>query len=94
MAKNEGYVIDGFNSDSSYKGIKKEYIQRALALIILRQKLYNKVPEFKANIPKTFSLKDFKLKACYVPEQTNGSMCGVIALMVIYQIYIQGKSVK
>ena len=93
-AKNEGYVIDGFNSDSLYKGSKKDYMQRALALIILCQKLDNKIPEFKANIPKTFGLKDFKLKACYVPEQTDAKMCGVIAMMAIYQIYIQGKSVK
>ena len=69
-------------------------MQRALTLIILCQKLDNKIPEFKANIPKTFGLKDFKLKACYVPEQTDAKMCGVIAMMAIYQIYIQGKSVK
>ena len=94
LAKNEGYVIDGMNFDGCYRSNKKEYMQRALALIILCQKLDNKITEFKSNIPTTFGLKDFKLKSCFVPEQTDGSMCGVIALMAVYQIYIQGKSIK
>ena len=55
LAKNEGYVIDGYNGDSCYEECKKDYMQRALALIILCQKLDNKIPEFKANIPKRFS---------------------------------------
>ena len=87
MAKNEGYVINGFNQDSCYKGNKKEYIQCALALIILCQKLGNRIPEFKPNTPKTFGLKDFKLKYCSVPRQTDGNMCDMIALMATYQIY-------
>ena len=94
LAKNEGYVIDGLNGDGCYRETKKEYMQRALALIILCQKLDNTIPEFEANIPKSFGLKGFRLKACFVPEQTDSNMCGVIALMAIYQIYIQGKSVK
>ena len=69
-------------------------MQRILAIIILCQKLDNKIPEFKANIPKTFGLKDFNLKAGSVPPQSDGNMNGVIVLMDIYQIYIQGKSVK
>ena len=93
-SKNEEYIIDGVNSDSLYRGSKKEFMQRALALIILCQKLDKKIPEFKANILKTSGLKDFKLKAIYVPEQTAGSMCGVVVMMAIYQIYIQGKSIK
>ena len=50
--------------------------------------------EFEANIQKTFGLKDVKLKACHVPAQTDASMCVVIAMMAIYQIYIQDKSIK
>ena len=69
-------------------------MQRALALIILCQKLDNKIPEFKANIPKTFDLKDFKLKYRSVPRQTDENIFGVIVLMAMYKIYIQGKSVK
>ena len=73
---------------------RKKYMQRTLAIIILWQKLDNKIPEFKPNVPKTFGLKDFKLKTCSVSQQTDGDICGVIALMAIYQIHIQGKSVK
>ena len=69
-------------------------MQHTLALVILCQKLDNKIPELKANIPKTFDLKDFKLKAGSVHPQIDGNMWGMIVLMVIYQIYIQGKSVK
>ena len=94
MAENEGYVINGYNGDPFFESSKKDYMQRALALIILCQKLDNKIPEFKPNIPKTFGQKDFKLKSCFVPRQTDANMCGVIVLMATYQIYIQGKSVK
>ena len=69
-------------------------MQSTLALIILCQKLGDRIPQFKLNIPKTFGLKDFKLKYCSIPRQTDGNMCGVIALMAIYLIYIEGKSVK
>ena len=87
-------MSDGFNGDGCYRGTKKEYMQRALALIILYQKLDIKIPEFEFNIPKIFLRKDFKHKTCFVPEQTDSKMCGLIVLMAIYQIYIQGKSVK
>ena len=84
LAKNEGYVIDVFNLDMYYKRSKKEYIQHALALIILCQKLGNTIPEFKPNTPKTFGLKDIKFKYCSIPRQTDLKMCGMIALMAIY----------
>ena len=57
----EGYMIDGLNGDGCYRETKKDYMQRALALIILCQKLDSKIPGFKANIPRTFELNDFKL---------------------------------
>ena len=69
-------------------------MQRALALIILCQEFDNKIPEFEPNIPKTFGLKDFKLKSCSVPRETDVNMCGVIVSTAIYQIYIHGKRVK
>ena len=68
LAKNEGYVLDGYNDDSYYEECKKDYMQCALAYIILCQKLDNKIPEFEANIPKLFGLKDFKVKTCSVPR--------------------------
>ena len=71
MAKIEGYVIDGFNMESGYKGKKKEHMQRVLTLIILCQKLGNRLPEFKANIPKLYGLKDSKLKSCSVLRQID-----------------------
>ena len=94
MAENEGYVINGYNGDPFFESSKKDYMQRALALIILCQKLDNKIPEFKPNIPKTFGLKDFKLKSCSVPPQSDGNICGMIVMMAIYPINIQCKSKK
>ena len=71
--------------NSGDKGKKKEYIQHALALILC-QKLDNITSEFEANIPKTFGQNIFEVLYCSVPPQTDDNMCGVIALMVIYQI--------
>ena len=78
LAKNEGYVIDGVDMESCYTGNKKEYMQRALGLIILCQKFGNLIPKFDTNIPKTFGLKDFKLKFCFIHCQTDGNMCALI----------------
>ena len=45
-------------------------------------------------MPSTFNLQSFKLKECVIPPQKDGISCGVILMMAIYQIYIQGKHVK
>ena len=47
LAKNERYIIDGFNMDSGYKSMMKEYMQRALALIIFCQKLVTQYHNLK-----------------------------------------------
>ena len=47
LTKNEGYVIDGLNRDQIFRDVKRTYMQRALALVFIYQKL--KIPNFDLN---------------------------------------------
>jgi len=94
LAKNEGYVIDGLNrnKEDEDKERKLTYIHRALTLLHLCQEI--NIKGYNFNMPSKFNLQTFKLKECVIPPQKDGISCGVILMMAIYQIYIQGKHIK
>ena len=66
-------------------------MQRALALVLLCQDSKNS--DYNFNVPSSFNMNTFKLKACFIPAQNDEKSCGVIVMMAIYQIYIQGKHI-
>ena len=66
-------------------------MQRALALVLLCQDSKNS--DYNFNVPSSFNINTFKLKACFIPAQNDEKSCGVIVMMAIYQIYIQGKHI-
>ena len=37
---------------------------------------------------------EIQIKACFSPKQADTKSCGVIVMMAIYQIYIEGKHIK
>ena len=92
FTKNEGYVIDGMNRDKAYEEEKRTHILRALALVLICQQL--KIPNFDFNVLTLFHIDNFKLKSCFIPQQRDTKSCGVIVMMAIYQIYIQGKNIN
>ena len=92
FTKNEGYVIDGLNCDQAYEEEKRTYMLRALALVLICQQL--KIPNLDFNVPTSFNIDTFKLKSCFIPQQRDTKSCGVIVMMAIYQIYIQGRNIN
>ena len=65
FTKNEGYIIDGFDGDQAYEEENKTYIQRALALVLICQRL--KIPNFYFNVPTSLNIDNFKLKSYFIP---------------------------
>ena len=92
LTRNEGYVIDGLNEDQAYEEEKKTYMLRALALVLICQQL--QIPNLDFNVPASFNIDKFKLKSCFIPRQRDAKSCGVIVMMAIYQIYIQGENIN
>ena len=80
------------NRDQAYEEEKRTCMLRALALVLICQQL--KIPNLDFNVPTSFNIDNFKLKPCFIPQQRDEKSCGVIAMMAIYQIYIQGKRIN
>ena len=40
---------------------------RVLALVLIYQRL--KIPNFDFNVPTSFNIHNFKIKACFIPQQ-------------------------
>ena len=92
LTNNDGYVIDGLNCDQTYEDEKRTHIQRALALVLICQRL--KIPNFDFNVPTSFNIDNFKLKSCFIPQQKDTKSCTMIVMMAICQIYIQGENIN
>ena len=61
FTKNESHIIDGLNHNQTYDEEKRTYMQRALDLVLICQRL--KSPNFDFNVMTSFNIDNFKLKS-------------------------------
>ena len=62
-----GYVINERNCDQAYEKVKRTYMLRTLALVLICQQL--KISNLDFNVPTSFNIDNFKLKSCFIPLQ-------------------------
>ena len=51
-------------------------------------------PKFESTLSSKFEMSKLRLKAYVIPKRKDTASCGIVVIMAIYQIYIQGGNVK